>query len=83
YKKFIFGVRKTGVKNIETNNNAEKFIKKNLRKLAVEKIVRIIQVVQAIIVAIPIFLFGPENLILYAAPVLVILISEITTRMSK
>lgn len=36
YRTFIFGYRKTGVKHVEPNNQAEKFIKDNLRKLAVD-----------------------------------------------
>jgi len=37
YKQFIFSVRKFGAKHVEPNNDAEKFIKENLRKLAIEK----------------------------------------------
>jgi len=37
FKEFVFSVRKTGVKHAEPNNPAEKFVKENLRKVAVEK----------------------------------------------
>jgi len=37
YKKFIFSVRKSGVKHIGPGNKAEVFIKENLRKLAIDK----------------------------------------------
>ena len=37
YKKFVFGNRKSGVKNIEPNNQAEQFIKQNIRELAIDK----------------------------------------------
>jgi ABC-2 type transport system permease protein len=53
------------------------------RGLAVNKVVRIVQVVQAIIVAIAILLNGPESILLYAAPVIAIVISELTIRLSK
>jgi len=35
YKEFVYGVRKSGVRKAEPNNNAEKFIKENLRELAI------------------------------------------------
>lgn len=37
YKKFIFGVRKTGVKNIELGSKAEQFVKENIRKFALDR----------------------------------------------
>lgn len=37
YKQFVFGVRKSGVRNAEPGNKAEQFIKENLRKLTMEK----------------------------------------------
>lgn len=37
YKQFIFAVRKSGVKHAEPNNKAERFVRENLRKLAIEK----------------------------------------------
>lgn len=37
YKKFIFSVRKSGVKHAEPGNKGEVFIKENLRKLAINK----------------------------------------------
>lgn len=37
YKKFIFSVRKSGVKHTEPGNKGELFIKENLRKLAIDK----------------------------------------------
>ncbi len=36
YRIFIFGNRKSGVKNVEPNNPAENHVKENLRKLAVD-----------------------------------------------
>lgn len=36
YRIFIFGYRKTGVKHVEPNNQAENFIKDNIRKLALD-----------------------------------------------
>lgn len=37
YKQFIFPFRKSGAKHVETGNNAEQFVKENLRKLAIEQ----------------------------------------------
>jgi len=37
YKEFIFSVRKTGVKHAEPNNEVERFLRENLRKIALEK----------------------------------------------
>lgn len=37
YKEFVFPFRKSGVKNIQENSPAEKFIKENLRKIAIGK----------------------------------------------
>jgi nucleolar protein 56 len=37
FKEFVFAVRKPDVKRAEPNNAAEKFVKENLRKLAMEK----------------------------------------------
>lgn len=36
YKKFIFGAKKPGVKNVEYGNRAEQFVRENLRKLATD-----------------------------------------------
>lgn len=36
YKKFIFGVKKKGVKNVEYGNLTEQFVRENLRKMAVD-----------------------------------------------
>ncbi|MET1014733.1 MAG: ABC transporter permease [Paenisporosarcina sp.] len=53
------------------------------RGLAVKKIVRILQFVQAGIVAVAILLTGPEFSLLYATPVVAIVIGELTLRISK
>ncbi|MEM7825596.1 MAG: hypothetical protein QW412_01915 [Candidatus Aenigmatarchaeota archaeon] len=37
YKEFIFSVRKTEVRHVEPGNPAENFIRRNLRKIAIEK----------------------------------------------
>jgi len=37
FKEFVFAVRKSGVKHAEPNNVVEKFLKENLRKIALEK----------------------------------------------
>jgi nucleolar protein 56 len=37
FKEFIFSVRKTGVKHAEPNNDVEKFLRENIRKIAVER----------------------------------------------
>jgi len=36
YKTFVYSIRKTGAKNVETDNKATQFVKDNLRKLAVD-----------------------------------------------
>lgn len=53
------------------------------RKKAVLKLVRVVQVLQAIIVLIAVLLTGVEQGILYALPLIVVVVSEITLRMSK
>lgn len=37
YKEFVFSFRKKGAKKVEPDNNAERFIKENMRKIAVDK----------------------------------------------
>jgi nucleolar protein 56 len=37
YEEFVFGKKKSGVENVEPENKAEKFVKENLRKIAIEK----------------------------------------------
>ena len=37
YKEFIFSSKKVGAENVEPDNKAEKYIKENLRKIAIEK----------------------------------------------
>lgn len=37
YKEFVFSSKKIGVENVEPDNTAEKYIKENLRKIAIER----------------------------------------------
>ncbi|MFX3673793.1 MAG: ABC transporter permease [Paenisporosarcina sp.] len=53
------------------------------RVTAVEKIVRIVQIVQAFIVLITILVTGTTELLLFLAPAIIVVVSEITLRLSK
>ncbi len=53
------------------------------RGLAVNRVVRIVQVVQAVIVLFAILSTGSDDVLLYVAPVVALVISEMTLRMSR
>jgi len=53
------------------------------RGRAVEKIVRIVQIVQALIVLITIFANGAAEPLLFVAPIILVIVSEITLKLSK
>jgi len=58
-------------------------VHENARSGAVIKLVRAVQILQAVIVLAMVLIAGAESFILYFLPILVIAVSEITLRMSK
>lgn len=53
------------------------------RKKSVEKLVRVVQVLQAIVVLIAVIMAGMDQGILFVLPLIIVVVSEITLRMSK
>ena len=55
----------------------------NTRIAAVVKLVRVVQIMQAVIILATVLIVGAESVILYLLPIIVVVVSEITLRMSK
>lgn len=58
-------------------------IAENARSNGIVKLVRVVQVLQALIVLVTLVIVGVEQASLYALPIVVLIVSEITLRMSK
>jgi ABC-2 type transport system permease protein len=58
-------------------------IDKNARSKGILKLVRVVQVLQALIVLVTVVIVGVEQVSLYALPIVVLIVSEITLKMSK
>ena len=58
-------------------------INENARSKGILKLVRVVQVLQALIVLVTVMIVGVEQVSLYALPIVVLIVSEITLRMSK
>ena len=58
-------------------------IAENARNNGILKLVRVVQVLQALIVLVTLVIVGVEQTSLYALPIVVLIVSEITLRMSK
>ena len=58
-------------------------VHESARTEAVVKLVRAVQLVQAVIILATVVIVGAESIILYLLPIVVVVVSEITLRMSK
>lgn len=58
-------------------------IDENARSKGILKLVRVVQVLQALIVLVTVVIVGVEQVSLYALPIVVLIVSEITLKMSK
>jgi ABC-2 type transport system permease protein len=58
-------------------------IDESARSKAILKLVRVVQVLQSLIVLVTVVIAGVEQVSLYALPIVVLIVSEITLRMSK
>jgi ABC-2 type transport system permease protein len=58
-------------------------IDENARSKGILKLVRVVQILQALIVLVTVVIVGVEQVSLYALPIVVLIVSEITLKMSK